>query len=177
MQNNEWITMLRQIPTELHQQTVLVLNNKMEITVEMVLRLDQTFTAVRGRLSGTTDGGLLFLVPYDQLTAVYMFKQMTEDEVDKMFGAVKATSRLGTTSAQALRVGSAIPGTPGSSLGSKPAPAPLPAAATGASAPAPGTMPSFGRPPESTAVARNNLLERLRAARQAAAPQQPNGSK
>jgi hypothetical protein len=53
------------------------------------------------------------------------------------------------------------------------APAAPPNAAPAAAAAA---MPAFGRPPEATSVARNNLLERLRAARQAAGPQ-TNGSK
>src|SRR5204863_7060179 len=97
---------------------------------------------------------------YDQLTAIYMFKAMNEAEVEAMFGPPKSASQLTSRSNLALRAPSAtnvqpVPVPP-------PAPAPMPAAAT--------AVPSFGRPPEATAVARNNLLERLRAARQAAMP-------
>jgi hypothetical protein len=164
MHNSEWITVFRQLPQELYQQTVLVLNNRMELTIETLLRIEPTFLAVRGRMGGTTEGGLMFLVPYDQLTAIYMFKTMTETEVEAMFGPPKSASQLTSRSHLAIRAPSAtnVQPAPAPAPAPAPPPAPMPAAAT--------MVPAFGRPPEATAVARNNLLERLRAARQAAMP-------
>jgi hypothetical protein len=166
MHNSEWISVFRQLPQELYQQTVLVLNNRMELTLETLLRIEPTFLAVRGRMGGTTEGGLMFLVPYDQLTAIYMFKSMTDAEVEAMFGPPKSASQLASRSHLALKTSGPTTVQPAPVPAPAPAPAPMPAAAT--------AMPAFGRPPEATAVARNNLLERLRAARQAA---QPNTAK
>src|SRR5262245_24674173 len=166
MLNSDWISVFRQLPQELHPLTVLVLHNRAEITIETVLRVEPTFLAIRGRMGGTTDGGLLFMVPYDQLTAVYLFKVLGEAEVNAIFGAPKSTSQMLTRSAQAARQAAGMTGS--SQAAPPPAPAPAPAPMPVAAA-----VPAFGRPPEATAVARNNLLERLRAARQAATP--PNG--
>ena len=52
MHNSEWIAVFRQLPPDLYQQTVLVLNNRTEITLETLLRIEPTFLAVRGRQSG-----------------------------------------------------------------------------------------------------------------------------
>src|SRR5207244_3795601 len=118
------------------------LANRAEISVEAVHRLEPTFLVVRGRMAGTTDGGLLFLVPYEQLAGIYLTREVKESELQSIYAASGRASVLanGTQSASS-----------NSSL----------------STPA---IPSFGRPPEATSVARNNLLERLRAARHAAAP-------
>jgi hypothetical protein len=166
MLNADWIAVFRQLPPDLHPLTVLVLHNRTEITIETLLRVEPTFLAIRGRMGGTTDGGLLFVVPYDQLAAVYLYKVLGEAEVNAIFGPPKSTSQMLSRSALAARQAA---GTTGSSQAApQPAPAPAPAPVPIAAA-----MPAFGRPPEATAVARNNLLERLRAARQAATP--PNG--
>src|SRR5207245_7176765 len=119
--NSEWITVFRQLPPDLYQQTVLVLNNRSEVTIETILRIEPTFLAIRGRMGGTTEGGLMFLVPYDQLTAIYMFKTMNEAEVEAMFGPPKSASQLTSRSNLALR--------PASATNVQPLPHPAPAPA------------------------------------------------
>lgn len=160
MQNNEWISLFRQLPQDIHNQIVLVLNNRTEISIEALFRIEPAYLLIRGRLGGTTDGGMPFVVPYDQLSAIYLYRQIKESEVEEVFGPPRsalAKSSNGTASKSQLS-----------------SPAPTVAAPPTAAAPSAVTaMPSFGRPTEATAVARNNLLERLRAARQAAMP--PNG--
>jgi len=160
MHKSDWIAVFRQLPADLHCQIMLVLNNKTEISIEALFRIEPTFLVIRGRQGGTTDNGVLFLIPYDQLSAIYFFRGLQESEVEAIFGPPKSVSQLTSRSALAVRP-SAVPQAP-----APPAPAPAPA-------PVPAALPAFGRPPEATAVARNNLLERLRAARQAAMP--PNG--
>lgn len=154
MQNAEWITLFRQLPVEIHPQVVLMLQNRTELTIETMLRIEPSYLLIRGRTAGTTEGGLPFLIPYDQITSLYLFRQIKESEVENIFGTgkapvKKAPSNQGTAPPPAL----AEPATP------HPPPDVMPV-----------SMPAFGRPSEATAVARNNLLERLRAARQAAQP-------
>ncbi len=160
MQNADWIKLFRQLPPEYHNQIVLVLQNRTEICMETLFRVEPTHLIVRGRLGGTTDGGLLFIVPFNELTTVYLNKEVKESEVDQLFGPPKTPSRLISPSRQAVKTVMADP-------------AAAPASPVGSAAPAaaPAAVPAFGRAPDTTTVARNNLLERLRAARQAAMPQ------
>ncbi len=144
MQNADWVTLFRQFPAELHSQLVVVLNNRMEVCIETIFRVEPMYLLVRGRMGGTTDGGMIYTVPYSQMSAVYLTRQILEEEVEKIFGA--SGKPLQRSAMDADR------------------PAPL---NNSQSTP----IPAFGKAPEATAVARNNLLERLRAARQAANPQ------
>jgi len=163
MQNADWITLFRQMPADAHSTVMLILNNRMEVSIETVFRVEPSYILVRGRLSGTTDGGLPFMVPYDQMTAMYLYREIKETEVEKIFGPSRIAGALRSnqgTAPQPTEVVDVVP------LPNEPALRP-------SNVPSPGVaMPAFGRPSEATAVARNNLLERLRAARQAA---QPNG--
>ncbi len=151
MQNADWVHIFRQIPADRHPHVVLVLNNRMEISVETFLRIEPAYLLVRGRMGGTTDGGLPYVVPFAQLSAFYLFREIKEDELETVFGSASAGKTL-TRSAQAVSERPPVP----------------------AAGPAPAAAPAFGPPPQGTSVARNNLLERLRAARQAATPP-PNG--
>jgi hypothetical protein len=67
MTNQEWIEMLRLIPEEEQNQSVLVLLNGSEISVDTFYRFEPTFLVFRGRVAGTTDEGRAFFVPYDQM--------------------------------------------------------------------------------------------------------------
>jgi len=157
MQNAEWIALLRQIPKEIQSQLVLVAQNRTDISVESICRLDPTYMVIKGRIGGTTEAGLLFMFPYDQISTVYVGREMKEDEIETFLQNMVPVNRLSTTSQQ------------GSSGGSK-----LPASATpaGTAKPAAAPVAAQARPSnDPSSIARNNLLERLRAARNAAAPQ------
>ena len=56
MQNAEWITLLRQIPQALQNKVSLVLQNRSDISVDSIMRLEPSFVVLRGRLGGTTEG-------------------------------------------------------------------------------------------------------------------------
>ena len=153
MQNADWVALIRRLPQELHNQLVLVLQNRMEISVETVFRLEPAYAVIRGRLAGTTEGGLLFMLPYDQLTGAYFFKAVTEAEVNSIF-----------TGPVPLRPSSNQGRLKPSSIAPMPAVVPVAPPSINSNAPPP-------RPVEAPATAaRNNLLERLRAARNAALP-------
>ena len=148
MQNAEWAAMFRQVPEALHAQLMLVLANRAEIAVENICRLDPNFIAFRGRMGGTTDTGLFFMLPYDQLSGVYLSRVLTDEEIQAILTTPNASAEQRVPSAQGNteRPSPSHDGTPKQ------------------------VVPSFGRAPDATSVARNNLLERLRAARAAASP-------
>jgi hypothetical protein len=167
MQNAEWIALFRQLPKDLHSQLILVGQNRNEISIESIFRLEPNFLIVRGRVAGTTECGLLFLVPYDQLSTIYVTRELTEEDVNRMFETIVPPSRPssishpGSNGAVRLKPsqqGASQRPSSASSSDSFPTPSAVPVAAT--------ARPS-GDP---SSVARNNLLERLRAARNAAMP-------
>jgi hypothetical protein len=147
MQNAEWISLFRQLPQEVHHKLILVAQNKMEISVEAIFRLEASYMAVRGRMGGTTEGGLLFVVPYNQLVTAYLNREVAEEDVLGLLGP--SMNRLNVPSQQGARLNG--------------------------SAPKPETEPS--QPVAPAVAARNNLLERLRAARNAAQLTHPTATK
>src|SRR5262245_28079089 len=156
MQNAEWIALLRQIPKELHSQLVLVAQNRSDISVESICRLDPTYMVIKGRIGGTTEAGLLFMFPYDQISTVYVGREMKEDEIETFLQNMAPVNRLSTPSQQGTGGGSKLPGS-ATPAGTAKSAVPVAAQARPANDP--------------SSIARNNLLERLRAARNAAMPQ------
>jgi hypothetical protein len=157
MQNAEWIALLRQLPKELQSQLVIVAQNRTDISVEAIFRFEPTFMVIRGRQGGTTETGLLFMFPYDQISSVFVNREVKEEEVEAMFKNMAPVARLGASQT-------------GANGKQK-----LPPSQQAAAPPAPAPVATQVRPPgaDPSSVARNNLLERLRAARNAALP--PSG--
>jgi hypothetical protein len=151
MQNAEWISLFRQLPQEVHSQLILVFQNRQDISVETILRIDASYLAVRGRLGGTTESGLMFIVPYAQLSSVYLNREVREEEVAHLLGAANGRLNIGSHQG-AARVAQPAGDRPG-----------------------PSATPVPSQPVAPAVAARNNLLERLRAARNAAQQSQTSG--
>ncbi|HEV3145209.1 MAG TPA: hypothetical protein VGZ47_15065 [Gemmataceae bacterium] len=141
MTNQEWIALLRQLPPDLHNKLILILQNRTQIVIDAIYRLEPSFALIRGRIGGTIEGGLLVMAPYDQISAIYAAKEVPEDSVIAIFDGRPAAP----AEAKSKPGGSHHP-TPPESPSTPPSPTPA------------------GDP----AALRNNLLERLRAARQGA---------
>ena len=63
----------------------LLLNSGAEIVVQRFLRLEGDFVLLRGRMSGSTDGGKVIIVPYNQIINVSFTKRMTEEDALRIF--------------------------------------------------------------------------------------------
>src|SRR3954463_2713359 len=85
MQNNEWIDVFRVVPVEQHNTLVLTTPSGVDLTVESILRRDPTVMVFRGRVSGSTDDGRVFFLPYRQIDFVQINRFMKEAEVVEMF--------------------------------------------------------------------------------------------
>ena len=86
MQGSLWVKLLRRIPAELHNALALGLVTGDEVVVQQLIRMDNDFVIVRGRMSGSTAEGRIMLVPYAQMTLVAVNKQIPEAEVQAIFG-------------------------------------------------------------------------------------------
>jgi hypothetical protein len=87
MQAAAWIQLLRLVP-ETHQNNLLLgVANGSEIAIQAICRMDPDYLLVRGRLTGTTDGGGVFLVPFDQIIFLGFQRQVEPATLQAMFGS------------------------------------------------------------------------------------------
>lgn len=88
MQSDLWIDLLRKIPTEYQDKLVLVSSVGLEISLQSVLRTEEHYVVLRGRLAGTNEVGRIFFVPYDQINFLGIQKVVKASEVHAMFGEI-----------------------------------------------------------------------------------------
>jgi hypothetical protein len=170
------------IPPDQHSQLVVVTNNGVELSIELLVRTDPTFLVFRGRVCGQSDDGRMFFVPYSQITFYYLNRFVKEDEIRELISPVFAFEAGSSTSA--LANDSQIIQEPGQTseltaafLSSTATPTPTPAAPRSMSIPAPPAsmiIPPPARPvptppPPLPVVDASNgkgsILEKLRAQR------------
>src|SRR5262245_38200382 len=92
MQPASWVSLFRQIPINLHDSVVLLTTTGAEVMVQTLLRLDIDYAIIRGRMSGTMDGGRIMIVPYDQIHTLAFGKRLLETDVHAIFGANGTTN-------------------------------------------------------------------------------------
>jgi hypothetical protein len=139
------MTLLEKVPPEQLDNLLFITNNGTGIAVKGIVRAENEYVVVRGRLLGAAEeGGGFFFVPYDQINYVGFQKLIKEAVILSMYDGTAAPARLG--SPPKLDGAEAAEGTTA-------APTPAPDAdATGAPRPA-------------AAPGKAALLERLRARR------------
>jgi hypothetical protein len=93
MQGSLWINLLRRIPAELHNSLALGLVTGEEVVVQQLIKMDNEFVIVRGRMAGSTAEGRVMVVPYTHLAMIALNKQIQEAEVQAIFGQAAATSK------------------------------------------------------------------------------------
>jgi hypothetical protein len=121
-----WMSLIEQIPQEQHDALGLVTSSGTMINIQTVMRLEEQYIVVRGRLTGSTDAGRTFFVPYDQIDCVYFQRFLKEDEVQAWFGGpVRPVSHFmeGSAEAEPVADGAPAPAVP-PALGTPPAPVP-----------------------------------------------------
>ena len=152
MRREDCVEMFERIPEEMHPQVNLVLANRFVLTVESVARFEQTYIVFRGREGGTSDEGRAFFVPYEEVSYIRIEREVRMGELKKMFGEtgyLDLDDRLKKAEAEAL------------TETSKPSPS------TQTPAPVPAPTPVVASDPGS--IAKQNLLDRIRATRASAA--------
>lgn len=90
MHSRSWITLLERIPKDQQDQYSLVTSSGTEISLQNILRMEEDYVIVRGRLAGTTDMGRVYLVPYDQLNYVGSQKELNEGQIQALCGTLPA---------------------------------------------------------------------------------------
>ena len=127
--------------------TVLALTDGRAITIDTLIRPESEYVVVRGRESGTTDEGRAFFVPYVEIRFVKLDKPVRPNQVRRMYG--EAVELDGEESHEAAA-----------------------AAAATSSDENDDSAPS-AQPLDPAAIAKQNLLDRIRAARTSAGGVKP----
>ena len=165
MRKEDCVEMFQRIPEPMHAQVNLVLRNSFVVCVETVVRFEPNYLVCRGREGGTTDEGRGFFVPYDEVSYIRIERPVRVGELKQMFGETgyqDLEDRLAAQEAQLDAAAAAAEA--GGDIVTTPPPAP---------APVPVPVPTTSDP---ASIAKQNLLDRIRAAR-AGAGKTGNGGK
>jgi len=73
-------------PEGYHPQMNLVLSNGFVLSVDMVVRFEPLYLAFRGREGGTTDEGRAFFVPYEEITYIRLERVVRLGELKQWYG-------------------------------------------------------------------------------------------
>jgi hypothetical protein len=85
MHASGWVTLIQKLPLELQDGLSVVTASGVEIIINQVLRLDEEFLVLRGRLSGSIDNGRIYFVPYDQMNCLIYNRMAKAHEVQQWF--------------------------------------------------------------------------------------------
>lgn len=152
MRREECVDLFKRIPEDMHPQVNFVLRNHFVVTVEAIARFEAAYVVFRGREGGTSDDGRAFFIPYEEISYIRIEREVRMGELKKMYGEtgyIDSEDRLETV----IKPGSESAAPPKSGLElptPQPTPTPVPVAVVG-------TDPA--------SIAKQNLLDRIRAAR------------
>jgi hypothetical protein len=90
MQHIAWERLLRQIPAKEQDGMKLMTNTRTEIAIQSILRMDEDFLIVKGRLAGSQDAGRVFFVPYAHIDHLGFYREVKDSEFDEMFAGLNA---------------------------------------------------------------------------------------
>lgn len=168
--------MIEKVPAEKRDGLGLFTASGVNISISSVMRYEETYILIRGRLMGSQDANQAFFIPYAQIDCLTYMRQVKEEEVAAWYGStpksrpsVNADGEEPAANEAAAEPApmEAAPAAPGQGLSTAlPAAGPLPGKAailerlrkrTGSSAPgtvkkptlgsAPGTAPRPALPP------------------------------
>src|SRR6266404_3166987 len=85
MQSAAWAELLRLIPPALRENLSLTTSTGAEIALQNIVRADRDYLVIRGRVTGTTDGIGLFIIPFDRLSHLSFQRSVSEADVRALF--------------------------------------------------------------------------------------------
>jgi hypothetical protein len=149
MRREDCVELFGKIPQVYHPQVNLILRGQGMITVDVVIRFEPHYVVLRGREQGSTDEGRAFFVPYEEIAYFRLERVVKLGEIKSMYGETgyvdAEDALLGTT--EKIEIDAAAE------------------TAAGAASKTPPPVASPLGPTDPAAIARQNLLERIRAAR------------
>ncbi|OWK43224.1 hypothetical protein [Fimbriiglobus ruber] len=160
MRREDIYGLIRRIPPLDHSKTVLVLRGDRSINVDIFYRMEPEYLVVRGRENGTNDEERGFFVPYEEIAYIKLERTVKLNELKRMYGEQTGPDEdlLAMVTAETAATTTPLP------VNSK----------TPTTIPTPTPIESL----DPAAIAKQNLLERIRAARTSAGvPNKPGSLK
>ena len=77
-----WPKVFRSFRPEDYKLLVVTTATGLEVAVQDLSRVEEDLVMIRGRISGTADNGRLFILPYEQLSNVYVNRFVRTEEVE-----------------------------------------------------------------------------------------------
>lgn len=84
----QYIQLFKSLPEAEVEMLMIAMNNGMEIAVQRIMRYEEHYMLVRGRLGGTEEGELIFLIDYSNITFVYFLRPIDDVRVQSIFGEI-----------------------------------------------------------------------------------------
>lgn len=84
----QYIKLFKSLPEAETEMLMIALNNGMEVAVQRIMRYEEHFMLVRGRVGGTEEGDLIFLIDYANITFVYFLRVLDDARVQSIFGEI-----------------------------------------------------------------------------------------
>jgi hypothetical protein len=165
VRREDCMEMFQRIPEGMHPQVNLVLRNSFVLSVDTVARFEETYIVFRGREGGTSDEGRGFFVPYDEVSYIRIERPVRVGELKLMYGETGYLDLEARLAAQEAQFAAAEAASAAGADVTTPPPAP---------APVPVPVPTTADP---ASIAKQNLLDRIRAARAGSAKTGNGGGK
>jgi hypothetical protein len=77
---------LDKLPPEDLPKTVLVLRHGAAVTIDAIARREENYLVIRGRENGTSDEGRALFVPYDEVLYVKVDRVLKVEDLKRMYG-------------------------------------------------------------------------------------------
>jgi hypothetical protein len=142
MDSTAWSNLIRQIPADLQELLTVTTQAGVEISLQSVMRIEDKYVVLRGRLAGTNDQDKIFIVPYDGIVYAGFQRPISASAIGRIYGE-------------------GVPEPP--PVVETPAPEPVTPEPVAECAPTPVTPPPAPKAATKPKIAKAELLERLRA--------------
>ena len=94
MQPADWKALLRRIPTEHHENLMVMTKAGSEFNLQNVIRIEEGFMLVRGRIAGSNDAGRIFLLSFAQIDHMGFQRILGDDILEAIFAPTAASAPL-----------------------------------------------------------------------------------
>jgi hypothetical protein len=90
MHSSAWAAVFRHIPAEQQNEFSVVTAAGTEISVASLLRVEEDFVVIKGRLSGSQDAGRVFFLPYANIDYLGYTNPVKDEDFEALFGSFEA---------------------------------------------------------------------------------------
>ena len=79
MTTSAWLQLLPNLPQSWKESLVVKTISGTELSVQSIVRIDELFVVIRGRVAGTTEQGQVYFVPIDRIETICIQRPPKEE--------------------------------------------------------------------------------------------------